>query len=454
MSQIIYSIVGFALAIAVLVVVHEFGHYWVARRLGVKVLRFSVGFGRVLWSRRAGPDQTEYALAALPLGGYVKMLDENEGEVPAAERHRAFNRQAVWKRGAIVFAGPFFNFLFAIAAYWVVLMIGVPGLKPVVGEVVPGSPAAQAGFHRGDVLLRLNGHRVLSWDQHRLLLLQKAVEHEAVNIEVRNRAGAVRVRTLNLDTITARAVSDGSFERTVGLLGYVPKVRPVIGEIIKGGPAARAGLLAGDQVLSVDGMAVPTWEDLVREIGQNPERTLALEVRRGHQILTVNVTPKATEEGGNTVGKIGAAVKLPEIPPDLRVTVRLGPVAAFRGAVENTWAMSALTVEMLYKMIQLKVSAKNISGPITIAQYAGYSVQMGVGTFLTFLAFVSVSLGVLNLLPVPVLDGGHLLFYVMEAVKGGPVSEQVVGWGQRVGIVLLMSLVLLAFYNDFVRILQ
>lgn len=454
MNQIAYNIMGFALAIAVLVVVHEFGHYWVAKRLGVKVLRFSVGFGRVLWSRRAGPDNTEYALAAIPLGGYVKMLDENEGPVASDELHRAFNRQPVWKRSAVVAAGPGFNFLFAFFAYWVVLMLGVPGLTPIVGKVVPGSIAAQAGFQRGDRILQLDGRKVRSWDEHRLLLLEKAVLHDRVPVVVRDPDGKTRNLWLDLRHVSSRAISNGTFSEAIGLYGYLPRIRPVLGQVLPHGPAAHAGLLAGDRILTVDGKPIRRWQDLVAVVNASPGRTLQMTVLRGGARQTIAVTPARETVGGRIVGKIDAAVAVPKLPPGMIHKVRLGPVAALRGAWENTWAMSALTVQMLYKMAELRVSTKNISGPLTIAQYAGYSVRVGLGSFLTFLAVVSVSLGVLNLMPVPVLDGGHLLFYLLEVIRGGPVSEKVVGWGQRVGIMLLLGLMVLAFYNDFVRILQ
>ncbi|MHB1586469.1 MAG: RIP metalloprotease RseP [Acidiferrobacteraceae bacterium] len=454
MIALAYSIAGFVLAIAVLVIVHEFGHYWVARRLGVKVLRFSVGFGKVLWSRQAGKDATEYVIAAVPLGGYVKMLDETEGEVAIHERHRSFNRQPVYKRAAIVAAGPLFNFLFAFAAYWLVLILGVPGVVPVVGKVVPGSVAAKAGFRAGDVMLRIDGKRVLSWDQHRLLMLQEALQHDTVQIEVRNGQGRIRIRKLNFKGISAQDISSGRFDRTIGLYGYLPKVQPVIGRVMQHDPAYTAGLRAGDRVVAVDGQHIHSWQALVRAVSAAPGRPLDLAVERDGTRRVVRVTPKPVHVGGRVIGRIGAVVRFPSLPPQLRTTVRLGPIAALGGAWENTWAMSALTVEMLYKMALLRVSAKYISGPITIAQYAGYSVQLGLASFLTFLAVVSVSLGVLNLMPVPVLDGGHLLFYVVEVFKGSPVSERVVGWGQRAGILLLLGLMVLAFYNDFVRILQ
>ncbi|MHB1950294.1 MAG: RIP metalloprotease RseP [Acidiferrobacteraceae bacterium] len=454
MTEIGYSIAGFVLAIAVLVIVHEFGHYWVARRLGVKVLRFSVGFGRVLWSRRAGPDATEYAVAAIPLGGYVKMLDETEGEVAPEERHRAFNRQPVYKRAAIVAAGPLFNFLFAFFAYWMVLVIGVPGIVPIVGRVLPGSPAARAGFRAGDVMLRIGGERVQSWDQHRLLLLQDALQHDTVRIEVRNPQGQIRVRRLSFHGVSAKDISSGRFERAIGLYGYRPKVRPVIGTVMRNSAADAAGLRPGDRVVAVDGQPVHSWRVLVHVVSASPGRPLDLKIERDGETRLIRVTPRPTHVGARVIGRIGVVVQFPTLPAQLRTTVRLNPLAALAGAWENTWAMSALTVEMLYKMALLQISPKNISGPITIAQYAGYSVQLGLASFLTFLAVVSVSLGVLNLMPVPVLDGGHLLFYIVEMFKGGPVSERVVGWGQRVGILLLLGLMVLAFYNDFVRILQ
>ncbi len=454
MTGFIYSIFGFLVAIGILVVVHEFGHFWVARRMGVKVLRFSVGFGKPLWVRRAGADGTEYALSALPLGGYVKMLDETEGEVPAHERDRAFNRQHVAKRMAIVLAGPGFNFLFAILAYALLFMIGVEGLKPVVGKVAQDSVAQVAGFRVGDTLLSIDGKEVRSWDQHRLYLYQKALDREQVRFEVRDPDGYVQTRELDFSRMSRAQVNAGQIEQGTGLYGYVPEIPPVIGVVEAGSPAQEAGLQTGDRIIEVGGTPVPTWQDVVATISANPEKPLRFLVERGDAQLALDITPNAVENNGKRIGRIGAGVQVPQVPEDWRVTVRLSPLAAVWTGVESTWSMSVLTLKVLYKMLMLEISTENISGPITIAQYAGYSAQIGLDRFIMFLAVISISLGVLNLLPIPVLDGGHLLYYAIEAVKGGPLSERVLGWGQRLGVILLLALMMLAFYNDFVRLFQ
>lgn len=451
---ILYSVLGFVLAIAVLVVVHEFGHYWVAKRLGVKVLRFSVGFGKPLFARRAGRDQTEYVLSALPLGGYVKMLDETEGEVASAERHRAFNRQAIPKRMAIVVAGPAFNFLFAVLAYTLLYMAGVEGIKPVVGKVVEQSVAERAGFRAGDEWLTVDGEPVRTWDQHRLYLYRKALSGETVEIEVRDAGGYLQTRRLDLSSIGPEQVNAALVEQGIGLYGYLPEVPPVIGSVQANGPAAAAGLQPGDRIVEIDGKAVDSWRDVVTQVTQRPNQPLNVTVQRNGRLVPLAITPRAAEAGDRVVGKIDAGAEPPEIPPDWRVEVKLGPVDALLTGVENTWSMSVLTLQMLYKMLKLEVSAENISGPITIAQYAGYSVQIGLDRFLMFLAVVSISLGVLNLLPIPILDGGHLMYYVIEAVKGSPLSERSMSIGQRIGMAVLFGLMLLAFYNDFARILH
>lgn len=452
--DVFYSIIGFVLAIGVLVVVHEFGHFWVARRLGVKVLRFSVGFGKPLWRKTAGADGTEYVLSALPLGGYVKMLDETEGEVKPEDLPRAFNRQRLWKRMAIVLAGPAFNFLFAILAYALLFMIGVDGIKPVVGKVADNSIAAHAGFRAGDEWLNVDGMATQSWDQHRLYIYQRALDREQVQVDVRTQSGELQQRTLDLREVPASDINATLMEQGIGLYGYLPTLEPVIGSVQKGGAAASAGIQVGDRLVAIDNVAVTSWQQAVEQISAHPGRVLKFKLQRGDTVLEVPVQPRAQAEGEKSVGKIGAGVKLPEIPPEWRVKVRLGPLAALERGAENTWSMSMLTLKMLYKMLLLEVSTENISGPITIAQYAGYSVQIGLDRFLMFLAIVSISLGVLNLLPIPILDGGHLLFYVFEGIKGSPLSERALGFGQRIGMVVLFGLMMLAFYNDFARILH
>ena len=453
MTDMLYYVGAFVVALGVLIAVHEFGHFWVARRLGVKVLRFSIGFGKPLWSRRVGEDRMELAIGAFPLGGYVKMLDETEGEVPPQELHRAFNRQKVWKRMAVVVAGPLFNFLFAILAYWAVYMIGVDGIKPVVGKVTESSIAQQAGFRAGDVILSIDGKEVQSWDQRRLYLFQRALDRARVNVEVRDAQGNVETRLLDLSNLPVQEVNASLLERGIGLIGFFPEPLPVIGAM-EPGPAASAGMKIGDRLVEINGEPVPSWERLVEVISKSPGKTVDVTVEREGARHDFKVTPDAVEQDGQTIGRINIRPRFTDIPDAMRVKVRFGVAEALTEGARNTWSMSVLTLEMLYRMLKLEVSTRNISGPITIAQYAGYSAKVGVEQFVLFLAVISISLGVLNLLPIPVLDGGHLMYYIIESIKGSPLSERTMMLGQQVGVALLGGLMILAFYNDLTRIFR
>ncbi|MGA9032171.1 MAG: RIP metalloprotease RseP [Sulfuricaulis sp.] len=453
MTDILYYVGAFVVALGVLIAVHEFGHFWVARRLSVKVLRFSIGFGKPLWSRRVGEDRMELAIGAFPLGGYVKMLDETEGEVPPQELHRAFNRQKTWKRMAIVVAGPLFNFLFAILAYWAVYMVGVDGIKPVVGKVTESSIAQQAGFRAGDEILSIDGKEVQSWDQRRLYLFQRALDRARVNIEVRDAQGKVESRQLDLSNLPVEEVNASLLERGIGLIGFFPEPLPVIGAM-EPGPAERAGMKIGDRLVEANGEPVPSWERLVEVISKSPGKPVHITAEREGARHDFEVTPDAVEQGGQTIGRINIRPRFTDIPDSMRVKVRFGVVEALTEGVRNTWSMSVLTLEMLYRMLKLEVSARNISGPITIAQYAGYSAKVGFEQYVLFLAVISISLGVLNLLPIPVLDGGHLMYYIIETIKGSPLSERTMMLGQQVGVALLGGLMMLAFYNDLTRIFQ
>jgi regulator of sigma E protease len=451
MSDFLFYAAAFIVALGILITVHEFGHFWVARQLGVKVLRFSIGFGKPLWSRRLGRDQVELVVAALPLGGYVKMLDENEGAVPAEDLPRAFNRQPVWKRMAIVVAGPLFNFLFAVLAYWVVFSAGIDGIKPVVGRVLEGSRAEQAGFRAGDTIVSIDGKTVQSWDQRRLYLFQRALDRAPVVVEVRDFNGQIQGRRIDFTDLPPSEVSAALLERSVGLLPQLPSPLPVIG-MLDPGPAERAGLRVGDRIVEAGGQRIESWETLAAAIRDSPGRPLLLLIERDGARFRVEVTPEPVEQGGRTIGRIHIRPQLEALPDELRVRVRFSAFEALGEALDSTWSMSWLTLRMLYKMLLLEVSTRNISGPITIAQYAGQSARVGVDQFVAFLAVISISLAVLNLLPIPVLDGGHLLYYVAEAVRGRPLPERVLVWGQQVGIALLALLMVLAFYNDLTRL--
>jgi regulator of sigma E protease len=441
--HLLITLVAFAVALGTLIIVHEFGHYLVARWCAVKVLRFSVGFGRALASRRLGRDGTEWVLAAFPLGGYVKMLDEREGEVAPEERHRAFNRQPVYKRFAIVLAGPFANFLLAIIVYWCLFMHGVPGSRPVVDASPPATPAAVAGFHAGDTIVKIAGQPVRTWEEVRLALLKQAVARRNVEVEVRADEGALQTHRLDLTALGPdRVTSD--FLDAVGLQPLKGGLKPVVETVIAGGAAERAGVLVGDRILSVNGGPITSWDELVKAIRASPGVALELTIRRSSgEGLSLHVTPDVAQENGTAIGKIGVGPFI-----DVRYSV---DTALWQGA-KKTWDMSVFTLEMLGRMVIGEVSLKNLSGPITIADYAGQSALMGWMAYLSFIALISISLGVLNLLPVPVLDGGHLMYYVAEMIRGRPVSERALEIGQRIGMVVLFSLMAFAIYNDIYRL--
>ena len=451
MNEFLSSAAAFLAAIALLITIHEFGHFWVARKLGVKVLRFSVGFGKPLWTR-VGRDGVEYVVAALPLGGYVKMLDEREGEVAEEERHLAFNRAPVMHRIAIVAAGPLFNFAFAIFAYWAVFSIGIVGPKPIIGEVEPGTPAAYAGLRAGDEIVRVAGRETPTWDAALAVLLEAVLDAGETPMEVLTAAGAPRGRLLDLSQGAALAEGGKLFDN-LGFSPYRLRLEPVIDEVTAGGAAEAAGLRAGDRVAAVDGLAVADWQWWADYVKARPGVSMAVEVERGGERLRLIVTPKGVKAGGEQVGRVGALARVdPELIKGLRAELRYGPVEAVGAALEKTWRMSLLTLRMLGKIVTGEASLDNISGPISIAQYAGHFAQAGAVSFFNFLAMISLTLGVLNLLPIPVLDGGHLLYYLVEFAKGSPLSDQAQELGQRVGLAMLLALMGLAFYNDLVRL--
>jgi regulator of sigma E protease len=451
--NIAVTIAAFVLALGVLIVIHEFGHYLVARLFGVKVLRFSIGFGRALWRFRPGRDQTEWVVATLPLGGYVKMLDEHEGPVRPEEAHRAFNRQSVWRRIAIVAAGPVANFLLAIAFYWMLFVGGVQEAKPIVGAPEPGTVAEAAGLVRGETILKINGEPMASWQQVRWRLLQLAVEKQPARLEVIDAKQRLSWRTLDLSTFDLEGLDSDPLAR-LGLKLDRPDIAPVVGSLVAGGVAEQGGLRPGDRIVSIDGGEVRLWEDVVRAVRRRPGEVVRLGIRRGGDKVEIRLRPETIQQNGERFGRIGAAPQIdPESMRNLVTVVRYAPIAAFGMALERTWETSAFSLKMLGKMVIGEVSWKNLSGPVTIADYAGQSAQLGIGAYVAFLALISISLGVLNLLPIPLLDGGHLLYYVVEILKGSPVSERVMELGQRLGLTLLLFLMAFAIYNDFTRLL-
>ena len=448
------TLLAFIGAIALLVVFHEAGHYWVARRCGVRVLRFSLGFGKVIYSRRFSGSDTEWVISAIPLGGYVKMLDEREGEVAPEDMSYTFNHQPVLQRMAIVVAGPLANFLLAIVLYWALFVHGVPGLKPTLGEVPPGSPAAFAQIYSGETILSINGEAIPSWQELRWTLLELSLRQGEVKIEARSTQGEPRFHLLDISGLKAKDM-DGEFLDKLGLLPYQPVVPPVIGRVAENSVAQRAGLREGDRILHADGAAIRHWDEVVEVVRKHPGQTVRLDIQRGEMTLNIVVVPQAVTESGKVVGKIGAAPQVDDAIWQAMLTkVSYGPVEAFTRALRKTWETSVISLKMLGKMVVGEISMKNLSGPITIADYAGQSAEMGVAAYLGFLALISISLGVLNLLPIPLLDGGHLLYYVAELVKGSPVSEQSWEIGQKIGIALLGMLMVFAIYNDINRLIS
>lgn len=442
-------VLGFLVAIGLLVTVHEFGHFWVARRLGVKVLRFSVGFGRPILVKRAGPDDTEYVLAAIPLGGYVKMLDEREGAVASADVGRAFNRKSLAVRISVVLAGPAANFLFAVLVYWVMYVVGVPGLRATVGGVVPESIADQAGLAVDHTIVAVDDRPVKTWQGVVNTVVASIVDEPGlIDLEVIDADGRRSVRMIDASRLVLDDLTEGQFFETVGL-SPMERLPPVIGKVFAGGPAATAGLRAGDKVLKADDRLMPDWKTWREYVRKRPGKPIDLVVQRAGRSHILRIIPAVTKDGGHSsVGKIHAEVSL----DGYYVTERYSVLEAFPRAVERTYGFCALTLGVLWKMIQFEVSFKNLSGPISIAQYAGIAVRRGLSDYLHFLAIVSISLGILNLLPIPVLDGGHLVLYIVEFVKGGPLSEQSLAIGQQVGVVFLVGLMSLAFYNDLARL--
>jgi regulator of sigma E protease len=452
MTNALITIASFLVTVGVLVVIHEFGHYLAARWAGVGILRFSVGFGKVLAARRDRRG-TEWVLSAIPLGGYVKMLDEREGEVAPGEAHRAFNRQGVWARIFIVLAGPVANFLLAVLVYWALFMTGLPGMKPVVADPARNTPAAAAGIAGGDTIRAVADEPVHTWSDVRWRLLGEAVKRGTTSIEVETPGGARVTRSIDLSGITKDDL-DRDFFGKLGLTAFRPKAPALLGRPLAGKAGERAGLAEGDRIVSISGKAIDTWHEFTTEVAASAGKPLTLEVQRGARRLEIRVTPESVSEGGTRIGRLGI-----EAPPELMrererlmTTVRYGPLDALGKAVYKVYDLSVFSVQMLGRMIVGDVSWKNLSGPITIADYAGQSAQLGWITWLGFLALVSVSLGVLNLLPIPLLDGGHLVYYFAEIVTGSPVSERTMEIGQRFGLALLLGLTFFAFYNDINRL--
>lgn len=455
--SILYNIAAFIVAIGVLVTIHEFGHYWVARKMGVKVLRFSVGFGKPLWLKRMGPDQTEYVIASIPLGGFVKMLDEREGDVDPSELNRSFNRKSVWRRFAIVAAGPIFNFIFAIAAYYLIYLAGVAGIKPVIGEVTVPSPAHSAGILKRDRILSVNGIETPSWEKARFTMLEESVGQAQLVLRVQGDDLQIRDKVIDISELGLLQEEQIDLMGGLGIDSWRPDIPPIIDQVIAGGAAEAAGIMAGDRVISLDGEIINNVNQWVELIRANALKPMSLVVDRAGERKALTVTPNQKETNGVIYGFIGVQnlIEVPEaIRKEMTVVEKYGPISALTESLDKTWRMSWLTLRVLGKLVIGEASVKNLSGPITIAQYAGITARIGLEQFLGFLAIISISLGVLNLLPVPMLDGGHLFYYLIEIVKGSPVSEAVEIVGQKIGIALLFGLMSLAIYNDLLRLVE
>ena len=447
----LYMIVGTLVALGVLVTFHEFGHFWVARRCGVKVLRFSVGFGMPLlrWHDRKG---TEYVIAAIPLGGYVKMLDEREGEVPADQLDQTFNRKTVYQRIAIVIAGPVANFLLAIVFFWFLAMLGSQQVRPVIGAVESGSIADKGGLSAGQEIVSVDGEPTSGWAAVNLQLVRRLGESGTVALSVRDQGSTVdSPRELALDK-WLKGADEPDPIRSLGIRPWRPALPPVLAELDPKGPAQAAGLKTGDRLVALDGQALSDWQQVVDAVRLRPDAKISLRIERDGAQLDVPLTLAIRGEGKTATGYLGAGVKGIDWPPEMLREVSFGPVAAVGEGARRTWTMTVLTFDSLKKMLFGELSVKNLSGPITIAKVAGASAQSGVGDFLNFLAYLSISLGVLNLLPIPVLDGGHLLFYLIEWARGRPLSDRVQGWGIQIGISLVVGVMLLALVNDLGRL--
>ena len=450
MLSILWNLAAFIIALGVLITVHEFGHFWVARRCGVRVERFSIGFGKALWWR-TDKSGTEYVIAMIPLGGYVKMLDERAEPVAPELRHYAFNNKTVGQRAAIIAAGPIANFLFAIFAYWLVFIIGVPGVRPVVGEITPNSIAAQAQIQPGTELKAVDGIETPDWDAVRLQLVSKIGDEHTTLSVAQFGSNQRQDKTLDLRHWAFEPDKEDPVS-SLGMRPRGPQIEPVLSEVQVNSAASKAGLQAGDRIVKVNGQSLTQWMTFVTLVRDNPDTPLALDIERQGSSLSLTLTPDSKQVNGKAEGFAGVVPKVIPLPDEYKTVRQYGPFSAILEASDKTWQLMKLTVSMLGKLITGDVKLNNLSGPISIAQGAGMSAEFGIIYYLMFLALISVNLGIINLFPLPVLDGGHLLFLAIEKLKGGPVSERVQDFSYRIGSILLVLLMGLALFNDFSRL--
>ncbi|MFM2485855.1 sigma E protease regulator RseP [Celerinatantimonas yamalensis] len=451
MQSFIWNAFFFIVALGLLVAIHEFGHFWVARRCGVRVERFSIGFGKKLWSW-VGHDGTEYVLALIPLGGYVKMLDERVEPVPAELKHLAFNTQPLWQRALIVAAGPIANFLLAIVAFWLMLMVGIPGVKPILGDIPAGTVAAQSGLRSGQQVIAVNDRPVSDWHAVMLSLISQ-VGDSAVSVKVKTSNGDIQTHTLDLSNwrIGKESVNSNPL-KNIGVVQYQPKIHLQVAQTVANSPAANSGLQKGDKLIAVNQIKLTSWQQFTALVRHHAGSAIELTIERDGLRHYIKVVPEKRQHNGQVYGFMGVAPEVEAFPDDYLITMQYGPLEALVKGTERTWQMTRVTLDMLGKLVSGKVSVENLSGPISIAKGAGQSAHYGFIYFLGFLALVSVNLGILNLVPLPILDGGHLLFFAIEAVTGRPVSERILDVGMRIGASVLVIVMMFALFNDLMRL--
>jgi len=454
MLEILNNLFFFIVAITILIAFHEFGHFWVARKMGIKVLRFSIGFGKPLFRKKFGKDNIEFVLAAIPLGGYVKMLDERDSNVDASEVHRAFNRQNVYKRFAVVFAGPAFNFIFAVFAYWLMFVVSVTDLKPIIGEVLAESPAQKAGLKKGLEIISVDGESTPVISVAISSMLPSLLDQSSISIKAKDNSGVIAEYQLDFSNVDPD-MALSNYYKAVGIYPWRPVGPPRVVRLIENKPAIKSGIAINDVILKVDDVEIGSSRDLIRYVSSKAGMKLKFLVKRDSQEMEFFITPAEQVVDGKVVGRIGLGPADTGVyPADMKVDYQYPPLQAVPAAVTKVWVNTKLMLTTFGKMITGSVSINKISGPITIAKYAGITASSGFSTFISFLAVVSISLGVINLFPIPILDGGHLLNYLIEMVKGSPVSENFEMIGQRIGILMLAMLMSVAIYNDVLGILR